>query len=85
MTSSGDVYSFGILFLEVMMGKRPTDNIFNDGLNLHQFAYKALQDNHVTDVIDGDLLNHHQDVENYSGLSYDENYSGLSYDEDDEN
>ncbi|KAI7756521.1 hypothetical protein M8C21_005611 [Ambrosia artemisiifolia] len=72
MTSSGDVYSFGILLLEVMTGKRPTDNIFNDGLNLHQFAYKALQDNHVTEVIDGDLLHHHQDVENDSDLNYDE-------------
>ncbi|KAI3519846.1 hypothetical protein L1887_09063 [Cichorium endivia] len=56
MTSSGDVYSFGILLLEVMTGKRPTDNIFNEGLNLHKFATMALPD-HVTDVIDDDLLN----------------------------
>ncbi|KAL7614126.1 hypothetical protein Lser_V15G08909 [Lactuca serriola] len=55
MTSSGDVYSFGILLLEVMTGKRPTDNIFNEGLTLHKFAYMALPD-HVTDVIDDDLL-----------------------------
>ncbi|KAI3721126.1 hypothetical protein L2E82_32130 [Cichorium intybus] len=56
MTSSGDVYSFGILLLEVMTGNRPTDNIFNEGLNLHKFASMALPD-HVTDVIDDDLLN----------------------------
>ncbi|CAH1438705.1 unnamed protein product [Lactuca virosa] len=55
MTSSGDVYGFGILLLEVMTGKRPTDNIFNEGLTLHKFAYMALP-NHVTDVIDDDLL-----------------------------
>ncbi|CAH1438686.1 unnamed protein product [Lactuca virosa] len=55
MTSSGDVYSFGILLLEVMTGKRPTDNIFNEGLSLHKFADMALPD-HVTDVIDDDLL-----------------------------
>ncbi|KAL7614125.1 hypothetical protein Lser_V15G08907 [Lactuca serriola] len=55
MTSSGDVYNFGILLLEVMTGKRPTDNIFNEGLSLHKFAYMALPD-HVTDVIDDDLL-----------------------------
>ncbi|XP_023757191.1 receptor kinase-like protein Xa21 [Lactuca sativa] len=56
MTSSGDVYSFGILLLEVMTGKKPTDNIFNEGLSLHKFADMALPD-HVTDVIDDDLLN----------------------------
>ncbi|KAL4576202.1 hypothetical protein LXL04_012291 [Taraxacum kok-saghyz] len=55
MTSSGDVYSFGILLLEVVTGKRPTDNIFQEGLNLHKFAYMALPD-HVTDVIDDSLL-----------------------------
>ncbi|KAL7611576.1 hypothetical protein Lser_V15G08896 [Lactuca serriola] len=56
MTSSGDVYSFGILLLEVMTGKRPTDNIFREGLSLHKFAQMALP-NHVTDVIDDNLLN----------------------------
>nr|KAJ0221152.1 hypothetical protein LSAT_V11C200094780 [Lactuca sativa] len=56
MTSSGDVYSFGILLLEVMTGKRPTDNIFNEGLTLHKFAQMSLPD-HVTDVLDDDLLN----------------------------
>ena len=63
MTSSGDVYSYGILLLEVMTGKKPTDDIFNDGLNLHKFAYMALPD-HVNDVIDGDILKFHQDDEN---------------------
>nr|GFB36926.1 protein kinase-like domain-containing protein [Tanacetum cinerariifolium] len=51
MTSSGDVYSFGILLLEVMTGKKPTDGMFNEGLSLHKFAYMALPD-HVIDVID---------------------------------
>ncbi|KAI3519838.1 hypothetical protein L1887_09054 [Cichorium endivia] len=55
MTSSGDVYSFGILLLEVMTGKRPTDNIFNEDLNLHMFVCMALPDS-VTSVIDDDLL-----------------------------
>ncbi|MFS7956820.1 putative protein kinase RLK-Pelle-LRR-XII-1 family [Helianthus anomalus] len=58
MTSSGDVYSFGILLLEVMTGKRPTDNIFNEDLSLHKFASTALQD-HVTDVIDVNILKLH--------------------------
>ncbi|GJY86518.1 kinase-like domain-containing protein [Tanacetum coccineum] len=55
MTSSGDVYSFGILLLEVMTGKKPTDSMFNEGLSLHKFAYMALPD-HVIDVIDNDAI-----------------------------
>ncbi|GJX90521.1 kinase-like domain-containing protein [Tanacetum coccineum] len=55
MTSSGDVYSFGILLLEVMTGKKPTDDMFNDGLSLHKFAYMALPD-HVINVIDNDAI-----------------------------
>nr|GEZ22772.1 leucine-rich repeat protein [Tanacetum cinerariifolium] len=52
---SGDVYSFGILLLEVMTGKRPTDDMFNEGLSLYKFAYMALPD-HVIDVIDDDAI-----------------------------
>ncbi|GKD28848.1 kinase-like domain-containing protein, partial [Tanacetum coccineum] len=55
MTSSGDVYSFGILLLEVMTGKKPTDGMFNEGLSLHKFAYMALPD-HAVDVIDNDAI-----------------------------
>ncbi|GJT74573.1 leucine-rich repeat protein [Tanacetum coccineum] len=51
MTINGDVYSFGILLLEVMTGKRPTDDMFKEGLSLHKFAYMALPD-HVVDIID---------------------------------
>ncbi|GJX34879.1 leucine-rich repeat protein [Tanacetum coccineum] len=55
MTSSGDVYSFGILLLEVMTGKKPIDGMFNEGLSLHKFAYMALPD-HIVDVIDDDAI-----------------------------
>ncbi|GJR24784.1 kinase-like domain-containing protein [Tanacetum coccineum] len=55
MTVSGDVYSFGILLLEVMTGKKPTDDIFKEGLSLHKFASIAFPD-HVIDAIDGDAI-----------------------------
>nr|GEV88784.1 leucine-rich repeat protein [Tanacetum cinerariifolium] len=55
MTSMGDVYSFGILLLEVMTEKKPTGDMFNEDLSLHKFASMALPD-HVMDVIDGDAI-----------------------------
>ncbi|GJV84302.1 leucine-rich repeat protein [Tanacetum coccineum] len=55
MTSSGDIYSFGISLLEVMTCKKPTNDMFNDGLSLHKFAYMALPD-HAVNVIDGDAI-----------------------------
>lgn len=38
----GDVYSFGILLLEMFTGKRPADSTFTNGLTLHNFAEMAL-------------------------------------------
>ncbi|XVF05352.1 hypothetical protein REPUB_Repub05bG0164800 [Reevesia pubescens] len=54
-TTSGDMYSFGILMLEMFTGKRPTDDMFKDGLTLHHWAKMALPDP-VLEVVDPFLL-----------------------------
>uniref|UniRef100_A0A7N2MKH7 non-specific serine/threonine protein kinase n=1 Tax=Quercus lobata TaxID=97700 RepID=A0A7N2MKH7_QUELO len=51
----GDIYSYGILLLEMFTGKKPTDNIFQDSLNLHEFVKAALPER-VIDIIDPILL-----------------------------
>lgn len=55
MTTYGDVYSYGILLLEMFTGKKPTDKMFNENLNLHSFVKTALQ-NQVVAVTDTVLL-----------------------------
>ncbi|XP_048227338.1 probable LRR receptor-like serine/threonine-protein kinase At3g47570 isoform X1 [Ricinus communis] len=47
----GDVYSYGILLLEMFTGKKPTDESFKDDLNLHTFIERSLHDK-VMDIVD---------------------------------
>ncbi|RWR78018.1 LRR.XII-like protein [Cinnamomum micranthum f. kanehirae] len=51
----GDVYSYGILSLEMFIGKRPTDEMFKDGLSLHELAKMAIP-SRVTEIVDPHLL-----------------------------
>ncbi|XP_050236389.1 probable LRR receptor-like serine/threonine-protein kinase At3g47570 isoform X2 [Mercurialis annua] len=53
-STSGDVYSFGILLLEMFTGKVPTHNIFIEGLSLHKFVERVLPEQ-VIQIIDPNL------------------------------
>ncbi|EEF32790.1 probable LRR receptor-like serine/threonine-protein kinase At3g47570 [Ricinus communis] len=44
VSTYGDVYTYGILLLELFTGKKPTDAMFKDGLNLHILAKMAMPD-----------------------------------------
>ncbi|KAL6146176.1 hypothetical protein ACLB2K_056859 [Fragaria x ananassa] len=55
VTILGDIYSYGILLLEMFTGKRPTDDMFKDGLSIHRFTATAFPDR-VMDIVDTSLL-----------------------------
>nr|XP_023900158.1 receptor kinase-like protein Xa21 [Quercus suber] len=61
VSTKGDVYSYGILLLEMIIGKRPTNSVFEGGLNLHNYASMALP-NGVMEVVDPKLLNNVDEV-----------------------
>ncbi|XP_052876312.1 probable LRR receptor-like serine/threonine-protein kinase At3g47570 [Gossypium arboreum] len=42
LSTNGDVYSYGILLLEMLTGKRPTNERFKEGLSLHNCFLDAL-------------------------------------------
>ena len=55
MWPQGDVYSYGILLLEMFTGKRPTEHMFSDGLSLHTFSKMALPER-VMEIADSNLF-----------------------------
>ena len=61
VSTKGDVYSYGILLLEMITGKKPTNSMFEGGLNLHNYASMALLDG-VKEVVDPKLLNNVDEV-----------------------
>ncbi|KAL5569399.1 hypothetical protein UlMin_025974 [Ulmus minor] len=51
----GDIYSFGVLILEIFTARRPTDQIFKDSFNLHNFVRTALPER-LVEIVDPVLL-----------------------------
>ncbi|GAU15759.1 hypothetical protein TSUD_235750 [Trifolium subterraneum] len=55
VSTFGDMYSFGILMLEMLTGRRPTDEVYGDGQNLHNFVAMSFPDNLIK-ILDPHLL-----------------------------
>uniref|UniRef100_A0A0E0IUH7 Receptor kinase-like protein Xa21 n=1 Tax=Oryza nivara TaxID=4536 RepID=A0A0E0IUH7_ORYNI len=54
-STHGDIYSYGILVLETVTGKRPTDSTFRTAWSLRQYVEPGLH-GRLTDVIDRKLV-----------------------------
>ncbi|XP_057837314.2 putative leucine-rich repeat receptor-like serine/threonine-protein kinase At2g24130 [Cryptomeria japonica] len=55
LTTKGDVYSYGILILELLTRRRPTDDMFTEGINLQKWIEMHFP-NRISDVVDNCLL-----------------------------
>ncbi|XP_059639143.1 probable LRR receptor-like serine/threonine-protein kinase At3g47570 [Cornus florida] len=60
VSTEGDVYSYGILLLEMFTGKRPTGSMFTDNFSLHNYAKMALPDG-VMEIVDSLLILEEED------------------------
>ena len=53
ISTEGDIYSYGVVLLEMLTGKRPTDELFDDGFTLHKYVEDALPQ--IGEILDPDL------------------------------
>ncbi|CAL5184968.1 unnamed protein product [Lathyrus oleraceus] len=72
VSTLGDMYSFGIFLLEVLTGRRPIDEAFENGQNLHNFVAVSFPDN-VIKILDPHLVFRDGEVE-----IEDENHENLA-------
>jgi serine/threonine protein kinase len=55
VTTKGDVYSYGVVLLEMLTRKKPTHNMFVEGMNLQKWVGSGFP-NQVREVVDKSLL-----------------------------
>uniref|UniRef100_A0A803MD94 non-specific serine/threonine protein kinase n=1 Tax=Chenopodium quinoa TaxID=63459 RepID=A0A803MD94_CHEQI len=74
VSTIGDVYSFGILFLEMFTGMRPTNDMFKVGLSLQSFVKNAIPEE-IDTIVDHTLIEdidreRHQQECDVGGLNF---------------
>ncbi|KAI7979253.1 putative LRR receptor-like serine/threonine-protein kinase [Camellia lanceoleosa] len=55
VSTQGDMYSYGVLLLEMFTGKRPTNNMFMGNVNLHSYIKMRLPEQ-VMQIVDPHII-----------------------------
>ncbi|KAF8648363.1 hypothetical protein HU200_064949 [Digitaria exilis] len=61
ISTEGDIYSFGVLLLEMFTGKQPIHEGFKNGMNLHSFVKSSFPDR-IGEILDPNIM--HEIAEN---------------------
>ncbi|KAF7096843.1 hypothetical protein CFC21_098735 [Triticum aestivum] len=60
ISTEGDVFSYGVIILEMLIGKRPTDEMFKDGLRLYKFVEKSFPQK-IEEILDPRIVPGYRD------------------------
>uniref|UniRef100_M8BR80 non-specific serine/threonine protein kinase n=1 Tax=Aegilops tauschii TaxID=37682 RepID=M8BR80_AEGTA len=66
ISTEGDVYSYGVIILEMLTGKRPTDEMFKDGLSLYNFVEKSFPEK-IGEILDPRIIPCYADQDEEAG------------------
>ncbi|KAL7164794.1 hypothetical protein ACSBR2_040653 [Camellia fascicularis] len=55
VSTQGDMYSYGVLLLEMFTGKGPTSNMFTSNVNLHSYVKMCLPEQ-VMQIVDPQII-----------------------------
>jgi serine/threonine protein kinase len=75
VSTASDVYSFGIVLFEIFLRKRPTDDMFSDGLNIAKFVELNFPDR-ISRIIEPELLQDQRGFSTETPVGTRENYLG---------
>ncbi|KAL8485713.1 hypothetical protein ACS0TY_027843 [Phlomoides rotata] len=56
VSTKGDVYSYGIMLLEMLTRKKPTDDMFDGHIGLKEWVSEAVERNAISEVVDHALF-----------------------------
>ncbi|OAY39111.1 hypothetical protein MANES_10G068500v8 [Manihot esculenta] len=57
VSTRGDIYSFGIMMMEILTSKKPTDKMFEGEMCLKDWVLESLESGRISEIMDFNLLN----------------------------
>ncbi|KAJ6823579.1 receptor kinase-like protein Xa21 [Iris pallida] len=78
VSTHGDVYSYGILLMELFTGKRPTDGAFKEGLKLRTFVKDGLSEGLISTMDECLLANGVQASDNSQTINHAKTFECVS-------